>query len=202
MPAAHRVVRDGSRRRSPAAPQNLPKTRGVRPDCDSLARFCSLCLFRNNDTLSSKGGRFAVDAYVIKWLTGIAESSPHLRKRRSDSRVEVENTPLRVRVENGIMHHRLLLGSTALVGAGVLFTNATSAQEAQVGGLEVILGGYTEFLVQAASDDTLGNERQNQNYAFQMDNEIYPARQRCHGRRAALRLEGRGRGRRRRRRWQ
>jgi hypothetical protein len=70
------------------------------------------------------------------------------------------------------MHHKLLLGSTALVGAGVLFTSAASAQEAEVGGIEVVLGGYTEFLVQAASDDTLGNQRQNQNYAFQMDNEI------------------------------
>jgi outer membrane protein OmpU len=67
------------------------------------------------------------------------------------------------------MHHRLLLGSTALVGAGMLFTNAASAQEAE---LEVVLGGFTEFGINAATDDTLDNDNHNQNYAFYMDNEI------------------------------
>jgi len=67
------------------------------------------------------------------------------------------------------MHHRLLLGSTALVGAGMLFTSAASAQET---GLEVVLGGFTEFGVTAATNDTLGNQRKNQNYAFYMDSEV------------------------------
>jgi hypothetical protein len=67
------------------------------------------------------------------------------------------------------MHHKLLLGSTALVGCSMLFTSAASAQDA---GFEVILGGYTEFGLTAASGDTLGNQRKNQNYSFFMDNEI------------------------------
>jgi hypothetical protein len=78
--------------------------------------------------------------------------------------------PNRVRVENGIMHQRLLLGTTALVGAGMLFTNAAMAQD---GGLEVVLGGFTEFGVAAASHDTLANQdASNQNYSFFMDSEI------------------------------
>ncbi|HEX5077501.1 MAG TPA: porin [Geminicoccaceae bacterium] len=68
------------------------------------------------------------------------------------------------------MHHRLLLGSTALVGAGMLFTSAASAQE--TGGIQVVLGGFTEFGVTAATDDTLDNQRRNQNYSFYMDNEV------------------------------
>src|SRR5918996_2100599 len=67
------------------------------------------------------------------------------------------------------MHHRPLMGSTALVGAGMLFTSAASAQEA---GFEVILGGFTEFGVNAATDDTLDNDSHNQNYGFFMDNEV------------------------------
>jgi outer membrane protein OmpU len=67
------------------------------------------------------------------------------------------------------MHHRLLLGSTALVGASLLFAGAARAQD---GGLEVILGGFTEFGGLAATDDTLDNQNKNQNYAFFMDNEI------------------------------
>jgi hypothetical protein len=67
------------------------------------------------------------------------------------------------------MHHRLLLGTTALVGASMLFTSAAMAQD---GGLEVVLGGFTEFGVNAATHDTLGNQRKNQNYAFFMDTEI------------------------------
>jgi outer membrane protein OmpU len=67
------------------------------------------------------------------------------------------------------MHHRLLLGSTALVGASLLFAGAARAQD---GGLEVILGGFTEFGGIAATDDTLDNQNKNQNYAFFMDNEI------------------------------
>ena len=42
------------------------------------------------------------------------------------------------------MQHKLLLGSTALVSAGILISGAAQAQET-IGGLEVQLGGYTEF---------------------------------------------------------
>jgi hypothetical protein len=68
------------------------------------------------------------------------------------------------------MHQRLLLGSTALVGAGMLFTSAASAQE--VGEIEVILGGFTEFGVNAANHDTLDNNNRNRGYAFYADNEV------------------------------
>jgi outer membrane protein OmpU len=68
------------------------------------------------------------------------------------------------------MHHRLLMGSTALVGAGMLFTSAASAQET---GFEVILGGYTEFGVNAANHDTLDNDNRNRGYGFYMDNEVH-----------------------------
>ena len=67
------------------------------------------------------------------------------------------------------MHHRLLLGSTALVGASLLFAGAARAQD---GGLEVILGGFTEFGGVAATDDTLDQQNRTHNYAFFMDNEI------------------------------
>jgi hypothetical protein len=70
------------------------------------------------------------------------------------------------------MHHKLLLGTTALVGAGMLFTSAASAQEAQIGGIEVVLGGYTEFGVTAATGDTLDNDGDTRHYSFFMDNEI------------------------------
>jgi outer membrane protein OmpU len=83
--------------------------------------------------------------------------------------LEVEKTPLRVRVENGIMHHRLLLGSTALVGASLLFAGAARAQD---GGLEVILGGFSEFGLTAATDDTLDGSSRNHNYAFFNDHEL------------------------------
>jgi outer membrane protein OmpU len=69
------------------------------------------------------------------------------------------------------MNHRLLLGSTALAGAGMLFTSAASAQE-EIAGLEVVLGGYTEFIVNAATNDTLNNDNHTRNYGFEMDNEI------------------------------
>jgi outer membrane protein OmpU len=67
------------------------------------------------------------------------------------------------------MHHRLLLGSTALVSAGILFANATPAQ-AQI---EVTLGGYTEFGAEGATDDTLQNGDGDRGYTFFMDNEVH-----------------------------
>jgi outer membrane protein OmpU len=69
------------------------------------------------------------------------------------------------------MNQRLLLGSTALVGAGVLFTSPVFAQE--VGGLEVSLGGYTEFLVEGATDETLSDGQSDRGYFFNHDTEIH-----------------------------
>jgi outer membrane protein OmpU len=71
------------------------------------------------------------------------------------------------------MNQRLLLGSTALVGAGVLFTSPVFAQDAEVGGLEVSLGGYTEFLVEGATDETLSDAESDRGYFFNMDTEIH-----------------------------
>jgi outer membrane protein OmpU len=67
------------------------------------------------------------------------------------------------------MNQRLLLGTTALAGAGMLLSSAAMAQD---GGLEVVLSGYTEFGAAAASGDTLGNQSKNQNYNFFMDSEL------------------------------
>ena len=69
------------------------------------------------------------------------------------------------------MNQRLLLGSTALVGAGVLLTSPLFAQE--VGGLEVSLGGYTEFLVEGATDETLTDGDSDRGYFFNHDTEIH-----------------------------
>ena len=66
------------------------------------------------------------------------------------------------------MHHRLLLGSTALVSAGLLFGGAASAQE-----IEVTLSGYTEFGAQVAQDETLQNGDGDRGYTFFMDNELH-----------------------------
>jgi outer membrane protein OmpU len=67
------------------------------------------------------------------------------------------------------MNQRLLLGSTALVGAGVLLTGPAFAQN---GGLEVSLGGYTEFLVEGATDETLDSDS-DRGYFFNQDTEIH-----------------------------
>jgi hypothetical protein len=79
---------------------------------------------------------------------------------------------MRVRVENGIMQRKLLLGSTALVSAGLLMSSA-QAQEMRVGGMEVVLGGYTEFGVKAASRNTLKDSDNAKKYLFYMDNEVF-----------------------------
>jgi hypothetical protein len=68
------------------------------------------------------------------------------------------------------MQHRLLLGSTALVSAGLLMSNA---QAQEVGGIEVVLGGYTEFGVKAATEDTNTDGESDRNYHFFMDNEVF-----------------------------
>jgi outer membrane protein OmpU len=71
------------------------------------------------------------------------------------------------------MQHKLLLGSTALVSAGLLMSSAQAQEEMRVGGFEVVLGGYTEWGVSAATRDTLTNTGNNRNYAFFMDNEVH-----------------------------
>jgi outer membrane protein OmpU len=67
------------------------------------------------------------------------------------------------------MHHRLLMGSTALVSAGLLFGGAAPAQAE----IEVVLGGYTEFGALGATDETLQNNDSDRGYTFFMDNEVH-----------------------------
>jgi outer membrane protein OmpU len=71
------------------------------------------------------------------------------------------------------MQHKLLLGSTALVSAGLLMSGAAQAQEVDVGGIEVVLGGYTEFGIQGATEDTNVDGDDDRNYNFFMDNEVF-----------------------------
>jgi outer membrane protein OmpU len=69
-----------------------------------------------------------------------------------------------------MQYQRLLLGSTALVGAGILLAGAPPAKAA---GMQVKLSGYTEFEVGGATKDTYNNSNHNQNYSFFMDNEVH-----------------------------
>jgi outer membrane protein OmpU len=71
------------------------------------------------------------------------------------------------------MQHKLLLGSTALVSAGLLLSGAAQAQETRIGGIEVVLGGYTEFGVQGATEDTNVDGEDDRHYNFFMDNEVF-----------------------------
>jgi outer membrane protein OmpU len=71
------------------------------------------------------------------------------------------------------MQHRLLLGSTALVSAGLLMSGGAEAQEVRAGGIEVVLGGYTEFGTKYANKDTLENSENTKQYTFFMDNEVF-----------------------------
>jgi outer membrane protein OmpU len=66
------------------------------------------------------------------------------------------------------MHHRLLMGSTALVSAGLLFGGAAPAQA----DIEVVLSGYTEFGALGATDETLQSDG-DRGYTFFMDNEVH-----------------------------
>jgi outer membrane protein OmpU len=72
------------------------------------------------------------------------------------------------------MQHKRLLGSTALVSAGLVMAGSAVAQETtRVGGIEVVLGGYTEWGVKAANKDTLKNSNNTRDYLFFMDNEVF-----------------------------
>ena len=66
------------------------------------------------------------------------------------------------------MRKNLLLSSTAIVGAGVLFTSAQPA----LADIELTISGQTEFGVVGASGDTLINTERDRNYAFFLDPEI------------------------------
>jgi hypothetical protein len=63
------------------------------------------------------------------------------------------------------------LGSTALVSAGILLAGSAQAQED--GGIEVVLGGYTEFGIQGATEDTNVDGADDRHYNFFMDNEVF-----------------------------
>ncbi len=69
------------------------------------------------------------------------------------------------------MNQRLLLGSTALVGAGLLFASVAPA-EAQ-SPIKVTLGGYTEVGVKAATDETNVNGVPDSGYTGFMDTEVH-----------------------------
>ncbi len=71
-------------------------------------------------------------------------------------------------MENGIINHRLLLGSSALVSAGILLAGTAPAQAE----IKVTLGGYTEFGVSGATDDTL-DDAPDRGYTYYMDNEVH-----------------------------
>ena len=74
------------------------------------------------------------------------------------------------------MQHKLLLGSTALVSAGIVMAAVTPARA----DIEVVLGGYTEFLVQGGTRNTItnggfnsGTQGGDRGYTFGMDNEVH-----------------------------
>ena len=67
------------------------------------------------------------------------------------------------------MNTKLLLGSTALVSAGVLLAGTAPARA----DIEVKLSGYTEFGAKLATDDSLSNNAGDRGYSFFMDNEIH-----------------------------
>lgn len=64
---------------------------------------------------------------------------------------------------------RAFAGSAALAGAGFVMFGAAAAQEVRVGGIEVVLGGSTEFGVQAGNKNTITGDR-DRKYTFFMDN--------------------------------
>jgi hypothetical protein len=51
-------------------------------------------------------------------------------------------------------------------------SGAVQAQEARVGGIEVVLGGFTEFGVAAGNKNTITNGGHDRSYTFYMDNEL------------------------------
>jgi outer membrane protein OmpU len=62
---------------------------------------------------------------------------------------------------------KVLLGSTAIVGAGIFLANPAHAQ------IEVTLAGYTEFGVIAAENDAINPTLGDRGFDFFMDNEVF-----------------------------
>jgi outer membrane protein OmpU len=76
------------------------------------------------------------------------------------------------------MNQRLLLGSTALVGAGVLFAGGANQAHAQASPIKVTLSGYTEIGIHSATRNSLnepgeGNGTGDQGYTGFMDTELH-----------------------------
>ena len=55
------------------------------------------------------------------------------------------------------MNQRLLLGSTALVSAGILFAGVAPAQAQNKSPMTVTLSGYTEVGIRASTNETNTN---------------------------------------------
>jgi predicted porin len=60
-----------------------------------------------------------------------------------------------------------------LAGAGVLLADGALAQEPRVGGIEVVLSGFTEFGVVAGNKNTITAGGHDRSYSFFMDNEVH-----------------------------
>jgi hypothetical protein len=71
------------------------------------------------------------------------------------------------------MNHRLLLGSTALVSAGVLFAGAVPAEAQNSSPIVVTLSGYTEVGIKAATNETNINGLPDSGYTGYMDTEVH-----------------------------
>ncbi len=71
------------------------------------------------------------------------------------------------------MNQRLLLGSTALVSAGILVAGVTPARAQGQTPMTVTLSGYTEVGVRAATDETNTNGLGDQGYKGFMDTEVH-----------------------------
>ena len=70
------------------------------------------------------------------------------------------------------MRANSLLRSPAFVSAGLLMSGSAVAQEVHDRGIEVMLGGSTEFGVVAGSNNTI-TANHDRKYAFFMDNELF-----------------------------
>jgi outer membrane protein OmpU len=76
------------------------------------------------------------------------------------------------------MNQRLLLGSTALVGAGVLFAGGANQAHAQASPMKVTLSGYTEIGIHSATRNSLNEPGEgpgtgDQGYTGFMDTELH-----------------------------
>ncbi|MGH6919545.1 MAG: hypothetical protein ACREJ0_17780 [Geminicoccaceae bacterium] len=65
--------------------------------------------------------------------------------------------------------HKLWLGSTALASVGLLMSGAQAQETERVGGIEVVLGGFTQFGVVAGDKNTLTGGGHDRSYGFYTD---------------------------------